>query len=191
MSVLAQIRQATRARHDELEAAAGILERLALPRGRRQLLETFLGLYEPAEAALGRRIGDVTGLDFNARLKSPALHRDLSVLGAELHEVAALDRSAPPELASTPHALGFAYVLEGSTLGGRVIRKRLRAAGLPLEGTSFFDVYGPDAGRRFTDFCAVLERESAGQADAAVAGALLGFDYVRGGLVSPAYLAAS
>lgn len=191
ISVLAQIRQATRARHDELEAGADILERLACPARRRQLLEAFLGLYEPAEAALRRRLSDLPGLDFHARMKSPALHGDLKALGAAPGELAALSRAAPPELAGTAHALGFAYVLEGSTLGGRVIRKRLRAAGLPLEGTSFFDVYGPAAGRRFTDFCAVLERESAGQADAAVAGALLGFDYVREGLVSPGSLAGS
>ena len=55
MSVLAALRQATQAQHQELEAKAGILQRLATPTGRRDLLQAFLALYQPAEAALRGR----------------------------------------------------------------------------------------------------------------------------------------
>ncbi|MFC3080057.1 biliverdin-producing heme oxygenase [Phenylobacterium terrae] len=187
MSVLAELRRATRDRHDDLEASAGIVERLARPNERRRLLEAFLSLYEPAEAALRPQLETIPDFAFDARLKTPALRRDLRSLGVQADRAAPLP---PPALTSRAHALGFAYVLEGSTLGGRVIRKRLRAAGAPLEGTSFFDVYGSDTGRRWQDFCAVLERECAGRAAEAVAGAVLGFDYVRSGLVGEAATAA-
>lgn len=181
MSVLAELRRATRERHDDLEGNAGVLERLVSLDGRRQLLEAFLSVYEPAEAALRTHLDPIAGLDFEHRLKTPALRRDLKSLGAR-GEAAAT--ALPPALASRAHALGFAYVLEGSTLGGRVIRKRLRAAGVTLEGTGFFDIYGADTGRRWQDFCAVLERECAGSEGEAVAGAARGFDYVRAGLVA-------
>ncbi|HEX2561443.1 biliverdin-producing heme oxygenase [Phenylobacterium sp.] len=183
MSVLAELRRATKARHDDLEANAGILERLAGHAGRRRLLGVFLSLYEPAERALRPHLATIPDYDFEVRLKTPALRRDLRSLDAHAEMPAP---AAPPLLTSRAHALGFAYVLEGSTLGGRVIRKRLRAAGLPLEGTGFFDIYGPETGRRWQDFCAVLERECADRAAEAVAGALLGFDYVRAGLVGEA-----
>lgn len=183
MSVLAALRQATQAQHHELEAKAGILQRLATPTGRRDLLQAFLALYQPAEAALRPRLAPIPDLDFEARRKTPALRCDLQALGAPTGLSAV---HPPPRFASAAEALGFAYVLEGSTLGGRVIRKRLLAEGLSLDGAGFFDVYGAQTGPRWKDFCAILERECAGLAHEAVAGGLAGFAYVRGGLVPEA-----
>lgn len=184
--VLTRLRRATRTRHEELETNAGVLERLAHPGSRRGLLEAFLSLYEPAEAALRPHLEAVDGLDFAERQKVPTLLRDLRALGAGEDELAQIPRAAGPRLAGRAQAIGFAYVLEGSTLGGRVILKRLRAAGLPLDGLGFFDIYGAAAGRRFSQFCAVLERECADHSGEAVAGAVLGFDYVRQGLAPKA-----
>ncbi|MDD3837330.1 MAG: biliverdin-producing heme oxygenase [Phenylobacterium sp.] len=181
MSVLAAVRAATRERHEELETNAGILDRLADPAGRPALLAAFLSLYAPAEATLEPLLAPIPDYDFEGRRKTPALRRDLQVLGAGAPPLPA---APPPVFSGRAEALGFAYVLEGSTLGGRVIRKRLRAAGRSLDGTSFFDVYGPATGARWTSFCAILERECADRAAEAVAGALAGFAWVRAGLAA-------
>ena len=89
----------------------------------------------------------------------------------------------PPPVPGPAYAFGFAYVLEGATLGGRVIHKRLRAIGHSLEGVSFFDAYGPLTGSRWRSFCEILERECAGREAEAVTGACEGFAFVRGGLM--------
>ncbi len=92
MSVLAAVRAATRERHEELETNAGILDRLADPAGRPALLAAFLSLYAPAEATLEPLLAPIPDYDFEGRRKTPALRRDLQVLGA----------GAPPLPAAPP-----------------------------------------------------------------------------------------
>ncbi len=81
------------------------------------------------------------------------------------------------------------YVLEGSTLGGQVIRKRLLARGQAMTGLSFLDPYGPETGRRWKDFLAVLQREcppdDVRSGEAAAKGAVTGFDRAGAWLCAP------
>ncbi|MCL6684417.1 biliverdin-producing heme oxygenase [Sphingomonas alba] len=65
----------------------------------------------------------VTGWEQGRR--SEALRSDLSSLGQPMPQPA-----APPSISTTAEALGAAYVLEGSRLGGRVLRGRV-GKGLP------------------------------------------------------------
>ncbi|CAN5306063.1 biliverdin-producing heme oxygenase [soil metagenome] len=151
--VLDHLRDATRDLHDGLEARLDVFARIADPAARREMVGRFLSFHRPAEAALGRVLRDEPDLDFETRRKAPALARDL----------AALNTSAPADaIVSVPTdrsgALGFLYVLEGSTLGGRVIDKQLRVRGLSAEGLSFFQGYGEATGAKWKAFCAVLER---------------------------------
>lgn len=181
MSVLAAIREATGAAHEELETGLDVLSRLGTLDGRRRLLADFHALYEPAEGALAPRLAAVPGLAYAERLKLPLLLDDLRALGGQTPAPA-----EAPRLRELPHALGFAYVLEGATLGGRVIRKRVAAAGQSFTGLSFFDAYGPAAGRRWMDFCEVLERECTASPSEALLGAKEGFAYMTAGLLQAA-----
>lgn len=56
-------------------------------------------------------------------------------------------------------AIGALYVLEGATLGARVLLPRLRRAGvLPgATGSRYLDAYGNDAGRMWESFCTNLQ----------------------------------
>lgn len=113
----------------------------------------------------------------------PALRDDLRALRIEVAE-RRLDLNARfPALGGVDEALGFAYVLEGATLGGRVIRKRVAAAGASLVGLSFFDVYGPATADQWKRFCVVVERECASGVAKTVEGALAGFGFVRAALL--------
>jgi heme oxygenase len=151
--ILDHLRSATRDLHDGLEARLDVFARVADPLRRREMVGRFLAFYRPAEAALARLLANEPGLEFDARRKAPALERDMTALQASPPADAPL---APPT--GRCEALGFLYVLEGSTLGGRVIDKQLRLRGLSPEGLSFFQGYGEATGARWKAFCAVLER---------------------------------
>ena len=151
--ILDHLRSTTRDLHDGLEARLDVFTRVADPLRRRDMVGRFLAFYRPAEAALARLLSDEPDLEFDARRKVPALERDAATLRAAAPPDAPL--SLPTDRAE---ALGFLYVLEGSTLGGRVIDKQLRLRGLSPEGLSFFQGYGEATGARWKAFCAVLER---------------------------------
>jgi len=76
------------------------------------------------------------------RPKFPALCADLAMHGLAPPAVAP-DLLSPPDLNT---ALGGLYVLEGSTLGGRVVARHLRKhLGDPLPGATFLDFHGDQA----------------------------------------------
>lgn len=48
------------------------------------------------------------------------------------------------EISNRAEALGFLYVIEGSTLGGRLILRELAAGGAEITGLSFLDPFGAE-----------------------------------------------
>ncbi|MBL8553588.1 MAG: biliverdin-producing heme oxygenase [Phenylobacterium sp.] len=163
-----RLRDATHAHHARLETRIDILNRIATPEGRRELVARFHALHTAAEQALAPFLVGVDGLDFDARRRSGRLAGDLADLGAAPREP-----SAPIVVGGVGEALGLMYVLEGSTLGGRVIRKQVESCGGDMHGLSFLDPYGAEVGDRWRAFLGVIEAE----ADVAglVAGAVAGF----------------
>ena len=111
--------------------------------------ESALAPWAPAFAALG--------LDLSAREKAPLLRQDLHALDVPVDASAA----APPTfaLSTIAHALGAAYVLEGATLGGQLLRRRLGPAlGLtPTAGLAFFTAYGDAIGAMWRAFGSALD----------------------------------
>jgi heme oxygenase len=180
--VLERIRLATRASHDALERDVKAVERLSQERSRLDLMLAYYAMYAPAEAGLKPHLCDVTDLNFDERCKATILGDDLRALGVRtLPEPSRRDEL--PFFSNIAHALGFAYVLEGASLGGRVIRRHASAGGAVLDHIRFFDVYGAETGRRWKEFCAVLERECADAPQEAVKGAIAGFRYARAKLI--------
>ena len=131
----------------------------------------FLGLYRPIERELSRLDWRGAGLDFEARRKTPLIEADLSDFGFDAAALAKLPLSSRiPRADTIEDGLGILYVLEGATLGGQVISRRLAASlGLsPTFGGRFFASYGADVGRMWRSYVAVLER-SGQTAEAAAA----------------------
>lgn len=136
-------------------------------------LRAMLGYHAPIEEMFAVAPALVeTGFATDIRRRAHLLEGDL----------AALDVTGPfqrcealPDASSLPALLGCAYVLEGSTLGGRYILTKLPPALAELRGvaTNFLTGYGPDTGARWREFAAIVERElrSDSDIDAAVAGA--------------------
>ena len=171
----ARLRTATATAHQRLEDDLDIFGKVAGADSRRRLVERFHGLHVGAERALSPWLHDIDGLVFGERSRLPALDRDLKALGATVAGLVPVCAVASP--ASVAEALGMLYVLEGSTLGGHVIGRRMASEGLDRVGLTFLDPYGARVGERWRDFLAVLERETASDAarEAAATGARRAF----------------
>lgn len=162
--ILTRLRHETRTHHDAVEARLGLLDRPVTPDGYRDLLRRFWGYYEPVEERLGGVAGwAATGFDFDRRRKTALLERDLAAAGVGRELLDGFRCAALPDLSGVPQALGCLYVLEGATLGGRVITRHLRSQlGGPFP-CAFFASYGEEVGGMWKAFGTFLTGYAAGR----------------------------
>ncbi len=166
---LNRIRAATGEAHARLEARFDAIERLADPAQRDDTIRVYGDLYLAANEALGPTavalgLGSARRADAFAGRLPTATHAPF------------------PDPATAAEALGMLYVIEGSTLGGRIILRQLAARGIDDPRLAFLDPYGADTGRHWRDFLAILERETsddAANAAEAVQGAIRGFRFAE------------
>jgi heme oxygenase (biliverdin-IX-beta and delta-forming) len=173
-----RLRDETRVAHSRLDQTLRLLDRLSSPDQRGGLLVGYHWLHRETEAKIAPFLGEMSDLDFPARRRSSLLAQDLAVLGHPAH----LDHPIRLDIHTSGAAFGALYVLEGSTLGGRVILKALKLRGASLVGLGFLDPYGNRTGDRWRSFLAILEREikSSDQKAEAVTGALNTFAFAEG-----------
>ena len=123
------------------------------------LLACLYGYFSPIEKAIDPVLSSLFP-DYQKRRKSGRLLEDVRSLDAN-----AVLRLANPLLqsASAATALGYAYVMEGSVLGGAIIKKMIsgRFPGIPDKSFSFFSGYGEDNRIMWNAFLDVLNRELA------------------------------
>ena len=157
---LAVLRIQTASHHAAVERRVDIVGRLHSVEGYVDLLARLYGFYAPFEEVLGTAVARWgVPYDVEARRKAPLIARDLAALGLAPAAVAALPRCGWAPLPGRPAAaLGCLYVVEGATLGGRLIARLVeRRLGLgPRTGAAFFGAYGPEVGPRWRAFCSVL-----------------------------------
>lgn len=122
MSVRQALRAATRDEHDRVDA---LFSRFDLSRraGYRAFLTAQHAAFAPVERAVDRAGGAAVLADWPARRRSHLLEADLTDLGA-----AAGEDGEPLTMLTPAEILGAVYVLEGSRLGGAVLRRRLDPA---------------------------------------------------------------
>jgi hypothetical protein len=131
------------------------------------MIRRYAALHVPADATLSLYLHDVSGLDLPVRSRTAALA-----------SYAYPPLPAFPRPAGRAEAFGMLYVLEGSTLGGRIILRTLSDRGVSDPALSFLDPYGAATGQRWRDFIAVLTRElgnEVGRVAAACDGAVRAF----------------
>lgn len=192
--ILRRLRNETREAHARVERrldlADGLDDELTLARytGR---LARLLGFYAPLEEQLGARSDwAALGVDFDQRRKAHLLRRDLAALGVGGAAIAATPQCHRlPATAAATQALGCLYVVEGATLGGQVLRRRIGPRlGLTADrGLAFFSNYGDAAAGMWRAFGEALERFSGDGShdDAVVAAARATFDAFEAWLASP------
>lgn len=156
--ILERLKQETAADHAAIEAATTIMSpRLGLDDYRAYLVRTY-GDYAVVETRL-RAAGVWPALQLPGaeRQKLPLLRRDLRALGVlALSDLPLCD--APPEWGTLAEAVGGAYVLEGSTLGGRVISRHVQQRLGGAVPRAFLDCYGARTSERWQAFRAGLWR---------------------------------
>lgn len=164
-----RLRVTTRAIHERLEARTDVEGRLTSIDAYRSFLENLLGIYRPLEDALRALDWSGSGLDFESRRKLDRLTADLIDLG---HSAAIIERL--PDCLSLPlplsraEGLGVLYVIEGATLGGRVILQRIESRlGVNQSWAGHFLYgYGENTGAMWMAF---VESLNAAGADAPIA----------------------
>jgi heme oxygenase len=169
------LKQRTRSFHEALETKLRFLlsDELSLERYA-AVQKKFYGFYRPIEARLFAILGsDDSDLNLQQRLKLPLIVGDLACLAVAPDACAKLPCcESLPHLETASEALGCLYVLEGSTLGGKIIAAHLKRVLFLDErrGCSFFNSYGADVGRMWSSFLALLTRrcEKQGEADVVV-----------------------
>ncbi|WP_201799955.1 biliverdin-producing heme oxygenase [Andreprevotia sp. IGB-42] len=131
------LRSATAALHAELDdllssdAFAGVAQY-------RRFLAAQAAALVPLEAALEAAGIDTLLPDWPARCRRFVLQADLAQLG----EVPGAP-DAPPQIAADASRWGYAYVLEGSRLGARLLSRQLEASGNPaLQAAGSFLQHG-------------------------------------------------
>ncbi|MBC7692861.1 MAG: biliverdin-producing heme oxygenase [Methylotenera sp.] len=166
-TVLGRIKVHTESSHLKIESRLAFLMSPDLSHGELgQLLSRFYTFLVPQEArlsAIDRLQQDpwLTELSYPARIRAPAILHDLITLGFAQREIADFSwcKDLPP-LETPAQRLGFLYVIEGSSLGGRIISNHLSKT-LGLQGTTamhYFSIYGAETGPRWKAFTETLKR---------------------------------
>jgi heme oxygenase len=172
------LKQATLATHravERLPIMARLMSPQVAPRDYLDYLLAMAEVYATMEAGLLDALGPERRQELGIAPRLPAILQDLARLGTD--DLAL--RSAGPRPFAASAALGGIYVLEGSTLGGRVIAKHLRRClGQDLGPTSFLDFHGERASEVWKGFTSGLDRLTGPgrlDPDEAVAGAVTAF----------------
>jgi len=154
---VAELRAATAECHRRLERRLDIKARFSTRDHYRSHLEGMLGFQDPFEQQLSRQGFGKVIPDFQQRCKSALLVADLQALGGSPEAIASLPRCLRlPSFRCEAAALGGFYVLEGATLGGRVLLPLVqRQLGVTAgSGGSYLGSYGEQVSsmwRRFSD----------------------------------------
>jgi heme oxygenase len=152
-----RLRAATTDLHHQAEKLLNIPSLIFDRSSYAETLKRYYGVYVPLERALSQQCGwDKFGVDPKDRSHVARIARDLAALGSEPGPVEAPDTFGTT---SFPHALGSFYVMEGSTLGGRIILRHLETQGIdvPTGAMSFFAGYGTETGSMWRGFVAKLD----------------------------------
>jgi heme oxygenase len=112
--------------------------------------------YSECEAVLRPHLQDMSDLTFSSRFHSRNIPDKVELAYRENRSVDPVF----PAVDTKAEALGVMYVLEGSTLGGKVILKTLRSRGVSTDELHFLDPYGKHAGALWRTFLSILERET-------------------------------
>jgi heme oxygenase len=120
----------------------------------------FYGYFHPLEIKIQAHIGATQLVDIGERRKAGAILHDLARLSFSDNNIPECLRL--PGINSVAEAFGALYVLEGSTLGGKMIAKMLlkkEALSIPENALTFFTGYGEQTGPKWKSFLAVFNQQ--------------------------------
>ena len=183
--VLAHLRTETRKAHLALEGSLDLLSEhldLATYRG---VLSKFYGFWKCWEPQMSGLVKDEILL--NPRRRFHLLAADLLALGLLQADLDALPECPPARLDDEAEAIGSLYVMEGSTLGGQLIRRNVERCLGGSDQTSclYFSGYGTQTGRMWRAFLEMLDRVPSADAERVSRGASATFEHLGWWMTQP------
>jgi heme oxygenase len=157
-----KLKSATTAHHDELESLMfvhEIMNKTLTIEQYKTLLATNYVVHAAIEAKLHESLdqGVKDKLDIENRDKLTALEQDLEEMNMHKEDLDAVNFNFMPEDQSNASSLGAMYVLEGATLGGNVIQKKLRAnPAFENLSLNYYNVYSQNLMPNWLSFVNVL-----------------------------------
>ncbi|MFD1256781.1 biliverdin-producing heme oxygenase [Mucilaginibacter terrae] len=156
-----QLKTETLTNHQQLEKL--LVDRMRAIRSLQDyigLLQIFYSYFGGLEEQIDQYITAAELPDYQQRRKSAALVKDIEDLGGT--PVKKASGGSLPTIKNTLQAYAAMYVIEGSTLGGKIISKMM-AQQLRItddKGLSFFSGYGDNTGTMWEKFKQVLNLQS-------------------------------
>ena len=132
------------------------------------LLAVFYGYFGGLEQQIERYINASNLDDYNNRRKTAAIAGDIATLGGNIPQIAA--DTDLPKIDNYLQAFGALYVIEGSTLGGKIISKMIQQH-LRMDngaGLSFFNSYGEKTEQMWNGFKEILNSVASTAEDQAI-----------------------
>lgn len=183
-SFLENLRNATSQSHTNLEAlpiSASIMNPKVTNSEYALYLNLMHDVVKDAEENIFPQLNEIVA-DLTDRNKNHLLEQDLNFLGYSKESTNTKPLSESLQNPSKAFALGIFYVIEGSSLGGRVILKNINAAlGHDIEkGASYFGGYGGQTGSHWKNFLGMLTQyeKDNNTADEIIAGADYAFNAI-------------
>jgi heme oxygenase len=176
--VMQRLRDETAELHAQVEDLMDPDARFATRASYIGLLHLLQPFYLKCETVLESLPWQQIGFDFESRRKEPLLVADLAALGEAVN--GEKPDSHCPICIDLASGFGTLYVLEGATLGGRILRKSLKSK-LDIDadnGGSFYNGYGNLTQQRWQEFGIAAEAYCAGypqRIDSALAAATATF----------------
>lgn len=167
--VLALLRERTADIHRRLEDGMDAIGRLASPASRDDLVQRYHQFHSAVEAAMAPGLASAHAGRWRRAGRVADALGELGLPPLPAPALAPFDRAG---------ALGALYVLEGSSLGGRVILKDLARRGADCRGLAFLDPHGDGVVARWRAVVDLLEGEAADPLGV-VTGAIAAFGHAR------------
>jgi len=126
------------------------LKRIRTEEDYTQLLNWLYGFYAPMEALIKHQLTENNFPGITKRSRAENIIADIQALGKKNRDPEFC--TDLPTIDSYEKALGALYVLEGSTLGGRIIAGMINRQLDTTKGLSFFNSYGAETENRWQSF---------------------------------------
>ncbi|MES3016491.1 MAG: biliverdin-producing heme oxygenase [Bacteroidota bacterium] len=123
------------------------------------LLNLFYSYFGGLEARVQSAVDERLLPDYSERRKAMSILNDIEALDGTAIEMAA--NADLPEIKDHTAALGALYVMEGSTLGGKIISKMIAQAlpGKADHALTFYQSYGENTGEMWNTFKTALNEQ--------------------------------
>jgi len=166
MSVAKLLKEETLFEHQQAESVLiPQLEKISSKNQYCSLLKRFYGFYKPLQERSLQLLDPEVLPDRNTRNTSALILKDLKHLGCGIENIPL--SVTLPDIRSEAEAMGALYVIEGSSLGGKIIRRMLlsnSSLNIDEESVNFFNGYGDETGPKWLGFLKALETQTDSEA---------------------------